>query len=231
MRHQIPSPTHLPRFGDRRRARIGLLGGSFNPAHEGHLHVARTAVARLKLDQIWLMVSPGNPLKTGSPMATLATRLAAATSLADGRRLIATDIEAHLGTRYTIDTLRALRRRFPRAKFVWIIGADNLAQLPSWRSWRDIFAAVPFAVLPRPTYNVRALSGQAASAFRSAKMPARAASILADQSAPAWLFLPARQSAISATKLRSSAEGEFPSPASLPTPPPRNPNVGSRSRP
>jgi len=188
--------------------RIGLLGGSFNPAHAGHLQVARLALRRLRLDQVWLLVSPGNPLKPRQGMAPLQDRLAGARRLADGRRVIATDIERVLGTRYTVDTLRALRRRFPCAHFVWLMGADGLADLPRWRSWLEIARTVPFAVLPRPSYNHRALSGKAALRLHAGRRAVAKAAILADQAPPAWIFLPARQNDISATALRRRAELE-----------------------
>jgi nicotinate-nucleotide adenylyltransferase len=182
--------------------RIGLLGGSFNPAHAGHLHVARTALARLGLDQVWLLVSPGNPLKPARGMAPLAVRLASARAIADGRRILATDIERRLGTRYTRDTLRALHRRFPRAVFVWLMGADNLAQFPRWRGWAAIARETQIAVLPRPTYTRGALSARAARRLRRWRIPAHRASALALLPAPRWVFLPVRQTAQSATALR-----------------------------
>src|SRR5271170_4849618 len=122
----------VPRFGDRRRSRVGLLGGSFNPAHAGHRHIAEVARRRLRLDQVWLLVSPGNPLKPQRGMANLALRVASAWGVADGRRVVASAIESRLGTRFTIDTLRLLQRRFPRVEFVWIAGADIFVQLPRW---------------------------------------------------------------------------------------------------
>lgn len=195
-----------PRLGDRRRQRIGVLGGSFNPAHEGHLHVARTALARLRLDQVWLLVSPGNPLKPAAGMAGLPARLASAAAIADGRRLIATDLERALGTRFAVDTMRALRRRFPRARFVWLMGADNLAQMPRWRRWRALARETPFAVLPRPSYRGPALAGQAARTLARGRRPAREAAILAGLAPPAWVFLPAREHAQSATALRRAQE-------------------------
>jgi nicotinate-nucleotide adenylyltransferase len=197
-----PRPTLLPRFGDRRTLRIGLLGGSFNPAHDGHLHIARTALKRLRLDQVWLLVSPGNPLKPAAGMAPLPERLASARRIADGRRIVATDIERHLGTRYTADTLAALRRRFPRVRFVWLMGADNLVQLPRWRRWLRIVAAAPFAVMPRPTYNHAALAALAARRLRRRRIAPQRAAALAALPAPAWIFLPMRQNASSATRLR-----------------------------
>ncbi len=192
----------LPRFGDRRRARIGLLGGSFNPAHAGHLHIAKLALRRLRLDQVWLLVSPGNPLKPRDGMAPFAERLASARAIVDGRRIVATDIEARLGTRYTWDTLRLLRQRFPNAEFVWIMGADNLVQLPRWQRWTAIACAMPLLVLPRPGWKARALGGQAASRLRGARRGIRAATRLAGMKAPAWLYLPAPESTLSATLLR-----------------------------
>ena len=197
----------VPRFGDRRRSRVGLLGGSFNPAHAGHRHVAELARRRLGLDQVWLVVSPGNPLKPERGMAPLSLRLASARGVADGRRVVASAIESRLGTRFTIDTLRLLRRRFPRVAFVWIAGADIFVQLPRWRGWREIVRRVPFAVLPRPGYNHRALAGRAASVLRHARWPARAAAVLARRSPPAWVFLTAPQHAASASAIRATLQG------------------------
>ena len=197
----------VPRWGDRRATRIGLLGGSFNPAHAGHLQVAETALRRLRLDQVWLLVSPGNPLKQAAGMAPLGVRLAGAAALAaraGGGRVVATDIERHLRTRYTADTLRALHRRFPRVRFVWLMGADNLAQLPRWRRWMDIVRAVPIAVLPRPGYNERALAGLAARRMRRWRVPG---GVVANHPAPAWAFLNARQNALSATAVRRATGG------------------------
>ena len=202
-----PAPDTLPRWGDRRRMRVGLLGGSFNPAHPGHRHIAEVARRRLRLDQVWLLVSPGNPLKPARGMAPLAERLASARGIADGRRFVATAIEAALGTRYTVARLAALRRRFPRAHFVWLMGADNLAQLPRWNFWRRIAQGTAFAVLPRPGYNHAALAGQAARRLHRARRPAHAAPVLAAQAPPAWLFLPAAQHAASATAIRQAAHG------------------------
>ncbi len=182
-----------------------MLGGSFNPAHAGHLHIARLALQRLRLDQLWLLVSPGNPLKQASGMAPMADRMASARGIADGRRILATGTEARLHTRYTFDTLRALRRRFPRVRFVWVMGADNLVQLPKWQRWKGIARTMPFAVMPRPTYNYRALAGQAAQRLRPALRAARAAPMLAGSKAPAWTFLPARQNGLSATALRAGS--------------------------
>ena len=186
---------------------MGLLGGSFNPAHPGHKHVAKLALRRLRLHQVWLLVSPGNPLKRQDGMAPLAERLASARGIADGRRVVATAIEARLGTRYTADTLRALRRLFPRVQFVWLMGADILAELPRWKHWLGVVGATPFAVAPRPRYNQRALSGQAAHRLRHAFRRPRMGAVLAGMAAPSWTFLPAPQNGISATALRAAYSG------------------------
>jgi nicotinate-nucleotide adenylyltransferase len=196
----------IPRFGDRRRARVGLLGGSFNPAHGGHRHVAELALRRLRLDQVWLLVSPGNPLKSTDGMAPLRARLAGAAGIGDGRRVVASGIEAALGTRFTVDTLRLLQRRFPRVQFVWIMGADILMQLPDWRRWGDIVRRLAFVVLPRPGYTNQALAGLAAHRLRAVRRPIRQAAVLPG-AAPGWIFLPCRQSAASATAIRQAAEG------------------------
>jgi len=128
--------------------RIGLLGGSFDPAHGGHLYVSRIARKRLKLDYVWWLVSPGNPLKPEP--APLDVRMARARLLAHGERIIVTDLESRLNTRFTIDTIAALRRRFPKAAFVWLMGSDNLEQFSRWRRWQEIAAHIPIAVVRRP---------------------------------------------------------------------------------
>ncbi|WP_338049980.1 nicotinate-nucleotide adenylyltransferase [Rhodopila globiformis] len=200
----------MPRFGHRRRLRVGLLGGSFNPAHEGHRHVAEQAARWLRLDQVWLLVSPGNPLKPEAGMAPFAERLASARRIADGRRVLASGVEADLGTRYTVDTMRRLTRLFPRVKFVWIMGADILDELPRWRRWTDIAGRLPFAVLPRPNYNARALAGQAAHRLRAGRRRPREA-LLLPGAAPGWVFLPVRENPVSATAIRrAAAEGIVP---------------------
>jgi nicotinate-nucleotide adenylyltransferase len=198
--------------------RIGLLGGSFNPAHAGHRHVAELARRRLRLDQVWLLVSPGNPLKPRAGMAPFADRLAGAQAIADGRRVLASGIESAWQTRYTVDTIRLLLRRFPNARFVWIMGADILLQLPAWRRWHDLVRHLAFAVLPRPGYNHRALAGQAVRRLRSLRRPARESCMLPGR-APGWVFLPAPQNATSATAIRLSTKGT-PAIAKPPKPPP-----------
>jgi nicotinate-nucleotide adenylyltransferase len=210
--------TPNPR-GDRRRRRVGLLGGSFNPAHAGHRHVAERVRRALRLDEVWLLVSPGNPLKPRAGMAPLARRLASARAVADGRRVIATDIEAVLGTRYTRDTLAALHRRFPRTRFVFVIGADNLVQLPRWQGWRGLAAATPLAVLPRPSWTRKALAGQAARTL--ARHRRRPGALLAEASTDhaGWAFVPAAEHPASATAIRAGLAA-LPGVAPVPRPRP-----------
>jgi nicotinate-nucleotide adenylyltransferase len=210
---------------------IGLLGGSFNPAHEGHLHIASMALKRLRLDQVWLLVSPGNPLKEAHGMRSLAERLRSARGIADGRRIVATDIEQYLHTRYTFDTLRAIKRRFPCANFVWLMGADNLAQFPRWHGWMGIARTLPFAVLPRPTYTAAARAGQAARRLAGARRAEREAPVLASSAAPAWVFLSGRENPVSATALRRAAAGEDPSPENPLRPPRQVPRIPNGARP
>jgi nicotinate-nucleotide adenylyltransferase len=196
-------PARALGFAPRRR--IGLLGGSFNPAHQGHRRIALEALARLKLDEVWFLVSPGNPLKPERGMAPLASRLASAQALVGGHpRLRATALENALGTRYTADTVAALQRRFPRARFVWLMGADNLIQLPAWRAWSSIFHAVPVAVMARPAYSVKALASKAARRFSTARRGPRHAPRLAALAPPAWVFLHTRLDPASASAIREA---------------------------
>ena len=190
------------RFGDCRRARIGLLGGSFNPAHEGHRHVAEVALRALGLDQVWLMVSPGNPLKPADGMAPFADRYASARRIAAPPRIIATDIEARLGTRHTWRTLKRLQRRFPRAQFVFVLGADNLASLHRWERWRHIARRIALAVVPRPGATRLALVSPAAAVLRHARGRPRS---LCLRRTPAWTLIPARTSSLSATSIRQGS--------------------------
>jgi nicotinate-nucleotide adenylyltransferase len=149
------------------------------------------------------MVSPGNPLKSEASMAPYPERLASAAAIGDGRRVIATSIESEFGTRFSVDTLRLLRRRFPHVHFVWIMGADILTQLPHWRRWREIVRDLPFVVLPRPGHTRSALAGQVARRLRHGRRPAHEAPVL-PRSRSGWVFLPAPQNAISATAIRAA---------------------------
>lgn len=185
--------------------RVGLLGGSFNPAHEGHLHISLEALKRLKLDEIWWLVAPQNPLKPASGMAPFRRRLASARRIARHRRIKVLDLEARLGTRYTIDTVTALQRIFPRTRFVFIMGADLLGQIRHWRRWSEIFSRLPIAVLARPTYCFKGLAELAARRYARRRVAAEAARFLADRTPPAWVFLPIKLDVRSATEIRSHA--------------------------
>ena len=194
-------------WGDRHRRRVGLLGGSFNPAHDGHRHISLAALRALGLDQVWWLVSPQNPLKPADGMATLAERLAAAAHVAGHPHLRVSAIECHLGTRFTADTLAALKQRFPRTQFVWLMGADNLAQIHRWHRWDTILRRVPVAVLDRSPYSYKALASRAARRFGRARVAARAAPVLAETTPPAWVFLHQRRHPASATAIRAQANG------------------------
>ena len=191
--------------GDRRRLRIGLLGGSFNPAHDGHRHIAELALRLLGLDEVWLLVSPQNPLKPVAGMAPFAQRLRGAAAIAAGHPGIrATGIEADLGTRYTADTLDALKRRFPLARMVWLMGADNLAQVSRWSRWMRIFRALPVAILARGPYCERALAAKAARRLaRFLLGPERARALAGRSALPSWVFLHIRRHPASATAIRA----------------------------
>lgn len=187
--------------------RIGILGGSFNPAHEGHRHISLQALKRLRLDEVWWLVSPQNPLKSPAGMAPFEKRIESAKSVADHPRIRVTDIEKDLGTTYTAETLARLVRRFPTLRFVWLMGADNLAQISRWNRWTRIFHTVPVAVLDRPSYSLGALSGRAARRFNRERIKESRAGRLADMRPPAWVFLHTPLNATSATELR--ARGTF----------------------
>lgn len=185
--------------------RVGLLGGSFNPAHRGHRRVTLDAIRALELDEAWWLVSPGNPLKAGaSDMAPLAARLASAERMARRAPIRATAIEARLGTRYTIDTLRALGRRYPDTRFVWIMGADNLAQFHRWRDWRGIAREVAVAVVARPGYDRNALAGPAMGWLRRFRRPASHARTWTKWRLPALVLLRFRPDPTSATAIRAA---------------------------
>jgi nicotinate-nucleotide adenylyltransferase len=186
------------------RMKIGLLGGSFNPAHAGHLHVSREALKRLALDEIWWLVSPGNPLKAKKDMAPLAKRLASARAMAAGeRRIRVTDIERNLGTVYTVDTLRALKKRFPKAQFVWLMGADNLAQFSRWKRWREIARLIPIAVFDRSPFSHHALRGKAALALALGRTLPKT---LLRRALPAWAYILMRRHAASSTAIRKGKQ-------------------------
>ncbi|WP_284734696.1 nicotinate-nucleotide adenylyltransferase [Sphingosinicella terrae] len=184
--------------------RTGLLGGSFNPAHRGHRHISLRALDALDLDEIWWLVSPGNPLKPAKGMAPLAARFASARRAARRARIRPTIIEADLGTRFTADTLRKLLRRYPRRRFLWLMGADNLAQFHRWRDWRAIARMVPIAVVGRPGYYEAALTAPAMGWLRRYVRPAAEARHWTSWSLPSLVLLRLPPDHSSATALRAA---------------------------
>ena len=198
-----PAPVpRLPPHGAGQR--IGLLGGSFNPPHAGHRHISLVALRRLQLDAVWWLVTPGNPLKALGALRPLDERLAAARQVARHPRIAVTDIEAQLGLRYTADVLAALCGRAPDASFVWLMGADNLAQFHRWRRWQEIAALMPLAVIDRPEATLRALHAPAAIALADARVAEEDATTLAGRPPPAWIFLHGPRSELSSTRLRTA---------------------------
>ena len=182
--------------------RTGLLGGSFNPAHGGHRRVTLFAMGALGLDQAWWLVSPGNPLKSNKGMAPLAARLASAKVQARRASIIPTAIERELRTRYTVDTLRALQRRYPQRQFVWLMGSDNLAQFHRWKNWREIARMMPIAVIARPGYDGAALASPAMAWLRRFSVPASSLKNRGRWSAPALVLLRFDPDPRSATAIR-----------------------------
>jgi nicotinate-nucleotide adenylyltransferase len=183
--------------------RIGLLGGSFNPPHAAHRAISLFAIKRLKLDRVWWLVTPGNPLKDHGSLRDLDARAEAARKMANDPRIDVSCLESVIGTRYTVDTISYLRRRASGLRFVWIMGADNLAQFHRWQNWRRIASEVPIAVVDRPPQSFRALAAPAAQALARYRLPENQAGRLADQRAPAWVFLAGLKLNLSSTGLRN----------------------------
>lgn len=186
------------------RLTIGVLGGSFNPAHRGHLEVTAAARHLLCLDRCWWLVSPGNPLKDPAQYAPLDQRVKAARAMTRTLPwLSVSGIEADLGTRYTADTLAALKSRFPAARLVWIMGADSLLSFHRWRDWRQIAQMVPIAVVSRPGFMLPSLVSRAARALGQYRLAEDEAALLPDLEPPAWVFLPAVHNPVSSTAIRA----------------------------
>lgn len=183
--------------------RVGIMGGTFNPPHEGHVLISHTALQRLRLDQLWWVVTPGNPLKANGDLPPLETRMAACREIVTDPRFRITGFEAELGTPYTAATLAFLTRRYQRVRFVWIMGADNLASFHRWQHWREIMHMMPIAVVDRPGWRHRAFASKAAHAFRWAYVPERRAADLPDMTPPAWTLLTGPLSPLSSTALRA----------------------------
>ena len=180
MRHGFPTAT--------RAMVVGLLGGSFDPAHAGHAHITREALKRFRLDRVWWLVSPGNPLKSRGP-APMALRLAQARAVMQHPRVTVTDVEARLGTRYTAQTLARLHAIYPGVRFVWLMGADNLAQFHRWDRWQAIMASVPVGVLARPGGAAQSRLAPAPRMFAAHRLRQTAATTLGHRAAPAWCFV------------------------------------------
>ncbi len=185
----------------------GLLGGSFNPAHRSHRHISLFVIDALGLDEMWWLVSPGNPLKPVEGMAPLAARFASAQKMARRAPIRATTIETRLGTRYTVDTLRKLVRTYPNRRFVWVMGADNLAQFHRWRGWREIARTVTIAVVARPGYDAGARASRAMGWLRRFVLPATKAKDWTTWSPPALVLLRFTPDSGSATRLRAREPG------------------------
>ena len=184
--------------------RTGLLGGSFNPAHQAHRHISLQAMRRLRLDEVWWLVSPGNPLKPQEGMAPLAARYASAVEIAEGAAIRPTAIEGELGTVYTVDTIAALKRRFPDRRFIWLMGADNLGQFHRWRDWRRIASTMPIAVATRPGYDAAALKAPAWGWLRRFVRPAAMAKDWTLWRPPALVLLSSPPDPTSATAIRAA---------------------------
>jgi len=183
--------------------RIGLLGGSFNPPHVAHRDISLFAIKRLKLDRVWWLVTPGNPLKDAGGLHDLGQRAEAARQIADDPRIDVSCLESVIGTRYTVDTITYLRRRVSGLRLVWIMGADNLAQFHRWQNWQRIASEVPIAVIDRPPQSFRALAAPAAQALARYRLPENQAAALPDRRAPAWVFLTGLKLNLSSTGLRN----------------------------
>ena len=205
MKHPLLRRARSARYGlpVSRGMRVGLFGGSFDPAHEGHAHVASTALRRLNLDRVIWLVSPQNPLKRGRPPASLPERMEGVRAVAHGPAMIVSDIEARIGSVFTVDTLRSLKARHPGVRFVWIMGSDSLANFHRWRGWKRIFREVPVAVVARPQGLVTSRFAPAAKRFAKARRPERMAPLLPMMRPPAWTFLHGRLNYASSTALRA----------------------------
>ena len=187
---------------------IGLYGGSFNPPHEGHRHVAVSALRKLNLDRLWCLVTPGNPLKLANHLAPMDKRLEQTAQLMDHPRIDVTGLEAKTNTRFTAETLDWIRLRHPQTRFVWIMGADNLAQFNKWQRWQDILRQIPVAIIDRPGYSLSPLSAVAAQHFAPWRIQEDRARSLAYRKAPAWVFLHGPRSDLSSTKIRLQSRAQ-----------------------
>lgn len=192
----LPPPSTLPPV-------VAILGGSFNPAHNGHLHISQAAMRQLGINQLWWMVSPQNPLKSTCDMADFNIRMAHASQLASSdKRIIVTDIEQRLNSSHTSNTLKLLASRYPRTRFIWVMGADNLASIHRWEKWCSIFAQCPILVLDRAPLSHRALHSKASICYRRQRVGINQSCLLTKSRAPIWCFSHIRKHPQSATNLR-----------------------------
>ena len=191
--------------------KIGLLGGSFNPAHSGHVHISEVALKRLGLDYVWWLVSPQNPLKPTIGMAALGRRVEWCEACVHDPRIRVMDLELQLGTRYTIDTLNALKRRFPGVRFVWLMGSDNLDSFRHWHRWPEIFESLPIAVIVRPGSALAGVRAKAAQRFSAARLSEADARNIALAEPPAFVVVDSRRNPARATDIRASSDwgGDF----------------------
>ncbi len=196
-------PPHAP------GQKIGLLGGSFDPAHDGHRAASLLALKRLGLDRVWWLVSPGNPLKDTRHLAPHDLRTVAAQRLARHPRILATNLEAHIGTRYTYDTIVYLKRRMPTCHFVWLMGADNFINFHHWKRWRDIADLVPIAIIDRPGSTLKAAHSLAANALEGCRLEEKDAMLLPLTAPPAFVFLHGPRSPLSSTAIREGGRDGF----------------------
>jgi nicotinate-nucleotide adenylyltransferase len=194
---RIPFPIALP-----------LFGGTFNPPHDAHRAASLLALKRLGLDRVWWLVTPGNPLKENRALPPLAKRIAESRKMASHPAIEVTGIEAALGTRYTFDTVKKLQTRFPKVRFVFIIGADNLAGFHRWKNWRALAGMIPIVVVDRPDYDLSALATPAAASLARARIDESDAALLPLLAPPAWVFLHGLKSELSSTALRAAAKSK-----------------------
>ncbi|MDR1828980.1 MAG: nicotinate-nucleotide adenylyltransferase [Methylobacteriaceae bacterium] len=207
-----PRLNHTPSFPVRLPATapgltVGLYGGSFNPPHAGHRLVSELALERLRLDRVWWIVTPGNPLKNTSGLPGLKDRMAACRRIARSPRFIITGFEESLNSRYTVDTLRYLKKRRPDVRFVWIMGADNLATFHLWEDWQDIVDDVLIAVVDRPGATLKAQNSRAGRFLARRRLPSQRAAALTRRRPPCWTYLYGPRSAASSTELRRRGVG------------------------
>ena len=193
----------IPSIETLRGKSIGLLGGSFNPAHGGHLHISQFAINLLNLDSVWWLVSPQNPLKSSVDMAPFSERLQKAKKVTSSTSIVVTGIEDDFLSQYTIDTLQTIQKRFKQVRFVWLMGADNLLQIDQWKDWKKIFSTMPIAVFDRHPYSEKVEESIAVKKFKKKRMSSLDANKIAYMKAPAWVYLRIPLNLSSGTKIRS----------------------------